>query len=317
MQKTLLKILKKTNSLIFQKESSFGRNWNMFSNKTYSNDLIYDYLVSEKPCMIARFGSTEMLCLINYLGVKKREVERINFIKGKSLMWWWDQKTINQLQTWSGFFPANVENVEKFCEIMIDAIPEVDILGSWLKEENYFAKELTGSKRVVLEDMEPFFASNPWTRALKGKKVLVVHPFAETIARQYQKKDLLFDNGLLPDFELKTLKAVQSIAGETTEFADWFEALEWMKTQIDNIDYDICILGCGAYGFPLAAHIKRKGKKAVHLAGVTQLLFGIKGKRWEEFIVWPYANLFNKHWVRPGETETPGNAVKVEGACYW
>ena len=26
-------------------------------------------------------------------------------------------------------------------------------------------------------------------------------------------------------------------------------------------------LGCGAYGFPLAAHVKRMGKKAIHMGG--------------------------------------------------
>jgi hypothetical protein len=194
---------------------------------------------------------------------------------------------------------------------------EVDILGSWLNDEKYLNKQLTTSKRVVLEDLEPFFTKNPWTRALKGKKVLVVHPFAETIVAQYKKRELLFDNDLLPEFELKTIKAVQSIAGEKTQFNDWFEALEYMKSQMDSIDYDICILGCGAYGFPLAAHAKRTGKKAIHLGGVTQLLFGIKGKRWEDYIVWPYMNLFNEHWVRPGENGKPKNAEQVEGGCYW
>jgi hypothetical protein len=90
-----------------------------------------------------------------------------------------------------------------------------------------------------------------------------------------------------------------------------------MKRKIDCIDYDICIIGCGAYGLPLAAHVKRNGKKSIHLAGATQLLFGIKGKRWEQFLVWPYSNLFNEHWVRPGQDEKPKNASVVEGACYW
>ena len=90
-----------------------------------------------------------------------------------------------------------------------------------------------------------------------------------------------------------------------------------MKKEIDKIDYDICIVGAGAYGFPLAAHVKRSGKKAIHLAGVTQLLFGIKGSRWENFIVWPYMNLFNEHWIRPLGIEKPKNANQVEGACYW
>jgi hypothetical protein len=66
----------------------------------------------------------------------------------------------------------------------------------------------------------------------------------------------------------------------------------------------------------LAAHVKRLGKKAVHLGGSTQILFGIKGKRWEEnnkFI----SSIMNQHWVRPLESETPSNINKIEDGCYW
>ena len=88
---------------------------------------------------------------------------------------------------------------------------------------------------------------------------------------------------MLPDFELKTIKAVQTIAGQKSEFETWFDALESMKDQISKTDFDIAIIGCGAYGFPLASYVKDLGKQAIHLGGVTQLLFGIKGKRWEEW----------------------------------
>jgi len=317
ISKLILKISQKTYTTINSKFKISGRNWKMFSNKEYSNDLIYDYLIRDKPCMIGRFGSTEMLCLINYLGVKRHNTNWWNYIQGKSLLWWWEPTTIKQMQILSGFFPPEVDKIEQFCQLMLNILPEVDILGSWLNQESYFANGLENAKRVVLEDLEPFFTKNPWTRALEGKKVLVVHPFAETIEEQYTKRKLLFDNNLLPEFELQTIKAVQSVAGENTNFKDWFEALDSMKAQIDISDYDICIIGCGAYGFPLAAHVKRMGKKSIHLAGATQLLFGIKGKRWEEFIVWPYTNLFNEHWVRPGIKEKPKNANIVEDACYW
>ena len=98
-----------------------------------------------------------------------------------------------------------------------------------------------------------------------------------------------------------------------------------MEDEMDKTDYDICLIGCGAYGFPLAAHAKRKGKKAVHLGGALQLLFGIKGKRWEAkdyATKWhlpqdAYSSLFNEYWVRPSINETPSTALKVEGGCYW
>jgi len=314
-----LKAIRKIYQLVNPDTSAFGRNWKLFSHKEYANTLIYEQLISNKPCMIARFGSTEMLCLTNYIAVKDQKKFRNykSYIKFQTPPWWWETSTVKQIHQWSGFFPGRIDKVEQFCELMLNDIPQIDILGSWLKQESFFQKELGNVKRIVLEDMEPFFSSNPWTRALEGKKVLVVHPFAETIEHQYLKRELLFENNLLPKFELKTIKAVQSIAGSETGFADWFEALESMKNKIDHTDYDICIIGAGAYGLPLAAHVKRMGKKAIHLAGVTQLLFGIKGKRWENYIVWPYMNLYNQHWVRPGENEKPKNAQVVEGACYW
>lgn len=312
-----LKLSRKLFTIVAQKEINFGRNWDMFSDKNYSNELIYKYLSRDEPCMIARIGSTEMMCLVNYIGILQSNRKWKDYITGKSLMWWWEPRMINQMQQWSGFFPPTADKLTCFSELFLKDLLEVDILGSWLKEESFLKNELVNAKRVVLEDLEPFFTPHPWTKALEGKTVLVVHPFAETIERQYKKRKLLFENDLLPEFKLKTIKAVQSVAGTETPFPDWFAALDFMKKQIDDSEYDICIIGCGAYGLPLAAHVKRRGKKAVHLAGATQLLFGIKGKRWEEFIVWPYTNLFNEHWVRPGEGETPKNASVVEGACYW
>ena len=148
------------------------------------------------------------------------------------------------------------------------------------------------------------------------KKNLVVHPFEKTIKRQYQIHDKLFENpDILPDFKLITLKAVQSIAGETVPYATWFEALQSMEDKIKTIDFDIAIIGCGAYGLPLASFIKTLGKKAVHLGGATQLLFGIKGKRWEERE--DFKKLFNEYWTHPLPDDTPSHFKRVESGCYW
>jgi hypothetical protein len=284
--------------------------------------LIYDGLVSEEPCMVARFGSTELHVMTNYLGVHKKEKKIWSYIQGKECDWWWNRVYIEQMQEFSGFFPSTSANIERFCELMIQDIPLVDILGSWRPGERFFEKELQHAHRVELELLNPYFSATPWTLALENKKVLVVHPFAASIGSQYQKRTLLFeDQRILPAFELKTIKAVQSLGGGNRySFADWFEALDFMKSEIDKTDYDICLLGCGAYGFPLAAHVKRAGKKAVHLGGSLQLLFGIKGNRWEDPNYnkqYNYAKLMNEHWVKPKEEEKSQNAQTVENACYW
>jgi hypothetical protein len=201
---------------------------------------------------------------------------------------------------------------------MLQDMQQVDLLGSWIFKESQFKRELSKAAKCPLSDLEPYFHQRPWSAALEGKTVLVVHPFVKTIEKQYARRQLLFSHPeVLPDFELKTIQSVQSI-GTThgrQQFSDWFEALESMEQKIAQTEFDVAIIGCGAYGLPLAAHVKRLGKRAVHLGGATQILFGIKGKRWEDIPA--FAKLFNEHWVRASEEDRPDNYREIEGGSYW
>ncbi len=280
-----------------------------------------------KPCMVARFGATEMRSLSQYYVNKKKRYPLLSYIRGRAPLYVkWAEEDHMPLSIFSGFFPSgNSELVARFCELMLEDIPQLDILGSWLKYEELF-DHMHHALKVNLIDLEPYnHESLAWTRRLAGKKVLVIHPFAKTIRRQYEeKRTLLFRNpDVLPEFELDVIPAVQSLGGEAPEgMATWFDALDYMKAQMDARDYDVCLIGCGAYGFPLAAHAKRQGKQGVHLGGALQLLFGIKGKRWTEQYGTdaqknPYLKLFNEHWVFADGSEKPKIAGVIEDACYW
>lgn len=121
---------------------------------------------------------------------------------------------------------------------------------------------------------------------------------------------------ILPEFELKTVKAVQTLAGEKDErFNDWFEALDYMYNQCMKQDFDIALIGCGAYGLPLAVKLKDAGKQAVHVGGALQLFFGIKGARWDNHE--KLNKLYNDAWVRPGDEDKVKGSSVVEGSCYW
>lgn len=157
---------------------------------------------------------------------------------------------------------------------------------------------------------------NPWTEVLRDKKVLVVHPFAKTIEKQYQKREWLFSNPkVLPRFQLSTIKAIQTLANNPCDFPNWFAALDHMKGQIDRMDFDVALISAGSYAFHLAHHCKMIGKKGIQVAGAGQLLFGIKGQRWIDHHV--IDDYINEHWVFPAEDERPANADLVEGGCYW
>lgn len=296
---------------------------NVLSDIDSSNSLIYNELNTGGGKMIARFGSIELDNISNYIGRTRYGKNPIRFIMNRQPAWWFQKDRALALCSNAGFFPQNREDLlERYCKLNIKDAKYVDVLGSWQDNEKYLDLELRYCKKVVLSSLEPFFAKIPWTRVLEGKKVLVVHPFADTIMKQYNKREYLFSNPLvLPVFgSLSIIKAVQSIGGKSDQFDTWFDALEYMKTEIDKIDFDICLLGCGAYGFPLAAHIKRRGKKAVHLGGALQLLFGIEGNRWfdPKSELYPiYKELKNSFWTKPSESEKPQTASLVEGACYW
>lgn len=72
---------------------------------------------------------------------------------------------------------------------------------------------------------------------------MVIHPFEESIKEQYvRRKELFPGTQILPEFDLKVLKAVQTSAGgQDDRFADWFEALEYMYNEAMKIDFDVAM----------------------------------------------------------------------------
>ena len=193
-------------------------------------DLIRTKILEGSPLMVTRFGGTELSCILNYYFISKNSDFRefvANLGKGIFYGMSWSRDVMNRMSLNAGFFSSTRQNLERYVKMSIEDMRYIDILGSWLKEEQFLFGFMKEHKRVHLEDLFPLNAKNPWSEALRGKRVLVVHPFAETIASQFKKRASLFKDGrVLPDFELMTLKAIQTIAGTRCEFNDWFEALD-------------------------------------------------------------------------------------------
>jgi len=284
-----------------------------------ANDYCRELLESDKPCMISKFGMIELNALVQFKSIHQKCYsfrDYIQYIKNKRPTLWWNDG-INALCSNAGFFPNDSSLLKDFYEVNIAAMKCIDVLGSYLENENYFTRELINAKKINIDGYyAPFFYYNPWTSALRGKKVLVIHPFETSIQSQYKIRKLLWMNeDVLPNFELITIKAEQTMLGQTCEYLNWFEALDSMKRKMEAVDFDIALIGAGAYGMPLAAHAKELGKKAVHLAGWTQVLFGIKGRRWVDMP--SVAKYMNDYWVNPLSEEIPQNFKKVEDGCYW
>jgi hypothetical protein len=285
-----------------------------------AGDRIRALLEGPGPGMVSRYGGVELRTVVNHLGMQApgplgRRLGR--YLRGEAGPWWWDDRTSREMIRQAGFFPVDPARLEGFARLFLEDCQEVDVLGSWSPEEARVPVRRRPC-RIPFVDLEPWFHERPWSEALRGRKVLVVHPFARSIEDQYRRRETLFkDPRVLPAFQLQTFAAVQSLGGQCPGFPDWFAALDWMKRGIAALDFEVALVGAGAYGLSLAAFIKRDlGRKAVHLGGSTQLLFGLRGHRWDQ---WPrYSQgLYNDAWIRPSLEEKPAAADKVEGACYW
>lgn len=286
------------------------------------NNLIAMAITENKPFWAGRYGQTEMNMIYSVLQHRMHPQKDNRHV------------ALKQLCNNAGFFPNEIELGEKFVDLMLSSCRSIDLHGVWsLFMEDYMVSCYEHSPYLSrMGWLEPWYLydntfyqgeKKPWTLALTGKKVLVIHPFARTITKQYQQnRQHIFSRIdkmglLLPDFELYTLQAVQTIGDSIdVRFSNWFDALNWMLEEIQLIEFDVAIIGCGAYGFPLASKIKEMGKVAIHLGGSTQLLFGIIGKRWEsDNFIADY--IYNEYWVRPDKSEQPLGKEKIEEGCYW
>ena len=68
-------------------------------------------------------------------------------------------------------------------------------------------------------------------------------------------------------------------------------------------------------GMIVGNKLKEKGLKCIVLGGATQILFGIKGARWENHSV--ISNFFNNAWVYPPFSCKPTHGKLIENGCYW
>lgn len=300
----------------FIKNSWFVMMWRLFRKKKsvtrflgqknitleYSNDLLKEWIESGKPFSAIRFGAVELSCVNNYekicLGFKKDYKQSVRF----------------SIKNGAGVFPITKEMLTMYSKKALESFSSSTLLGiTGLHMEDYFYRKYCSSLKVLqYEVFEPLRGN--WIQSLKGKKVLVVSPFVKDIEKQYLIKDKLFKDGLIPDFELITLEAVQTIADQEDErFNSYMDALEFMKNEISKLDFDIALVGAGAYGSPLCSYIFSLGKQAIQTGGATQTMFGIIGKRWEnrEHV----SKYINEYWIRP--SNKPKGYDKVEKGCYW
>ena len=104
----------------------------------------------------------------------------------------------------AGFFPVSMRTLKQFYLLYKEDLQRYRLVRKVANRRTIFLVIGLIIKNMSISQLWIRFFSqqHPWTYSLKGKKILVVHPFSETIESQYKnKKKKLFKNSeVLPEF---------------------------------------------------------------------------------------------------------------------
>jgi hypothetical protein len=216
----------------------------------------------------------------------------------------------------AGIRPRNRESYRTFADLAWEALDDLDLHGVWSAGYEALCLQMLRPRKCFDVEIAGPDGKNPghWMRALQGKRVLVVGPFPNTIAKQIPRL-----GGVWPempwlakmDFQLVAFPYLIDEGCPET----WWEVYGRIGKIVECGDYDVALFGCGGLGLPLAVLAKRAGRVGIHMGGHMQLVFGIYGRRHLDHH-W-FREQMNESWVRPEKNEVPASAKRVEGGCYW
>ena len=283
-----------------------------------ANEILKKKILEGRPFCALRLGNTEGILIDNYIS------NTLEDKKGYSGF------AIDYALNTGGFFvPGNADSekvlgyFDDFVKLQIAGFRNADIMMMWgacrmeAVLSNHFA--LSSCDNIDYFSLIPYVDGyEPWTVALTGKKVLVVTNVPDSVEYQYKRKETIspYKESTLPDFTLITYRMIQTCQSDDNNYDSWFEALDKVKKDILAIDFDIAIVGAGFYGVPLCDAIKRSGRSAIEMCGLTSFIFGVAGKRFVEDEKDFYSRYMTDAWIRPFD-EKPVWYEQVEGGCYW
>ncbi len=222
-----------------------------------------------------------------------------------------------QIETNAGFYGTD-EELKQWKAQMLKALLNADCNLRVVTCASFFVSD------DVLTQLNIFVPTLPYVEdirywidlinSLKTNNIGFVSYFKEDMERQKNKLDKVFNKEVkfkVPTDKWKIIKSKNTIKGNE-DIMKWHEVYNELLSDCLRADCDVYFLSCGCYGVPLCDDLKRAGKKAIYIGGFLQLLFGIKGKRWDERDI--IKQYYNKHWIYP--SIKPKFSEQVEGWCY-
>lgn len=301
-----------------------NENWWRF-NILEENNRLFSYLndkiSNDKQFIIPRIAGIENnyvelgICLLQNQ-INEQQIEYL-------------QKGINTMKNNAGIKLTSSDSIVKYAKLYLQAFEYCDAYFEWepwgdvykyiASSHNFINMNFAKKQQFWAFTLDIFhnIYNNPWTKALKGKRILIISPFIKSMQEKLDILPEIYGVDLFPECEFVFIKPPQTQGDSESDEFD--KELSKFMSEVVNIkeQFDIALCSCGGYGNLVCAEIYKLGKSAIYVGGVLQMFFGIYGNRWLKERPDIIRLYMNKHWTRPKEEEHPEGHKKVEGGCYW
>jgi len=287
------------------------------------NELLYNYikdkLENNKKFIIPRIAGQENIIaydvrMYNEITAHRKEVMKSN----------------------AGVLLTNEKSCEKYSKKYLKAFKNCEIYSGWssknqdnvyngIKDSHEFIelKLCNGKKKLWAESALEIYNyinyPNIWTTAFKGKRILVISSFIESIKKKIEIREKIYGVDLFPDCEFVFIKP-PSLSGDNPS-CDWEIEYNKFCYELDKFknDYDVALVSCGGLGNLVCNYLyEQHNKSAIYIGGVLSVWFGVYNKRMLEEKPAILRMYLNEWWSRPMTTERPLGWEKIEnGGCYW
>jgi hypothetical protein len=231
----------------------------------------------------------------------------------------------------AGLFPATPGFLRRFAEAFAADVRALDAIGLFPHEEPLASQfELLashGARGQVMDflDQEPDRShpadeSRCYLPHLRGRRLLLVSGFGDLLGRRANREtfEAVWSKTGKPWFHPARVEALEIPLGwSATTQASYTTSLDLLGEimgRLAELDFDVALIGGGGLGIPLAAAVKRQGRAAISLGGHIQVLFGVKGERWNGSAWWR-ERYFNDAWIDLPDRYRPEPGRTYEN--YW
>jgi len=249
---------------------------------------------SSKPMSVVRLGNVESTQLLIKEGI---------YPQMKKNAGWFGSE--DELKIWKKQMLTALLNAD--LNLRVVTCPSFYVSDDVLTSLNLFIPTLPYVEDIVF-----------WITLINGlntNKIGFVSYFKKDIDLQIPKLNYIHKKSrgfTVSKKEWRVIYSHNTIEGNEPTDKSYQDVLDDLLKRCLDEDRDIYFLSCGSYGIPLTNMLKEAGKKAIYVGGFLQLLFGLKGKRWDEIKI--VNQHYNKHWIYP--SIKPKNSDQVEDWCY-